>query len=195
MFGNFGWAQAQAATGTSPVAATPLSQSAQEHARAAQAEREGPPTPMPVEMTYRSMIQFWTWDHNRIQKEIRELKPGDEPIDEGRNYRLEMGITREQYQFILDSILTASSRLGENERQLTVAARQWRAENRGHLSSATPDPELARLERENTALIHSFIDTVKNGLGPDDFAKFDRFVNAHWGGQILAPLKQQTVRP
>ena len=62
---------------------------------------------MPIEMIYRSMIEFWARDHYRVQREIREAKPGDEPIDEGRNYRLEMGITREQYQFILDSILTA----------------------------------------------------------------------------------------
>ena len=141
------------------------------------------------------MIRFWAMDHYRIQREIREAKPGDEPIDEGRNYRLEMGITREQYQLILDTILTTSSRLVENQRQLTVAARQWRSDNRGHLSTASPDPELIRLEKENTAIIHSLIVTLRDGLGSADFAKFDRFVNAHWGGQILAPLKPQTVRP
>jgi hypothetical protein len=186
----------QAATGVSPAIPSSAPQAAQTQSPPPVHQSRAETTPIPIEATYRSMIEFWTWDHYRIQREIREAKPGEKPIDEGRNYRLEMGITREQDQLILDTILTTSSRLIENERQYNIAARRWRSENMGHLATATPDPEVKRLSIENTKIIHSLIDTLKSGLGADDFAKFDKFVNAHWGnGQMLAPLIPQGVQP
>lgn len=159
------------------------------------------PPALRIRMTYLSFIRFMGEDHARVQREIREAHPGDEPIVEGRNYCLMMDIRPEDYQMLLVLVVQAAQRIGDNEHESNRLLDKWRRDHSGEdLRRVDVDPRVIALGVQHDAIVDQFEADLKQELGDETFMKVDKFVRENWGDlrvlrRIPHPLTGIAVEP